>query len=1110
MPVSSHLPSAGTVRWVAIVAGLVGIVFCAITPLLPVKQSTAAIEWPTGQQLSSETASVTAPLIAQTPKAFDATIPCSLIGTLPEDGGLVLATMPPGAERYNANALVVNASASGVTVVFRNELATSATRTDIDTAKCRELHIWSTPSGAGAEFVGLGPAALLGIDSRPQFDGVFTALSTSDVEAAAAQGLSVTTTVDTRFDNSPTAIKSLVVILGAIAIVVSLVCLVLLDRLDGYHRNLGKRSWKRLLRPRASDIAVTAVLVIWHFLGAGTADDGYILNMGRASESAGYLANYYRYYGIAEAPFDWYYSFLAAWSEVSTSGLWMRIPSLLAGLASWFILSRVLLPRLGAGVRRSGWAVWAAAGVFTAFWMPFASGLRSESIIILGSLLTWWAVEQAIATRRLFPAAVAAMVAGLTLALAPQGVIAIAVLIVGARPMLRIVIERSRESSTTPRGRWVNLAALAAPSAAAAALVVLVVFRDQTLATVFDAIRTRYVVGPTISWWQEYLRYYFLTVATPDGALTRRIPVLLLLASVFVTLAVMLRRSKIRTVDPGPVWRLLGATLITLLLLMFTPTKWTIHFGIFAGFAAALAATATIAVAQSAARSTRNLSVFIAGLMFAMAAAMAGDNAWPYAYDFGISWFDKAPVLAGREVSTIFLILAVVAGAVAIWQHLRLDFVQNKGLVHTGGDDDTANKADRRRLNVASSPIALIAGFMVICMLAVFAKAALARYPSYTVLDTNLDTLRGNSCAMADAVLVEQDANEGMLTPAGGVSDSDALAGENPVGFTPDGVPESLTPEAESTRPGQMNVSASSNKPFLIAGAGAGIAGGYGPETVNGSTVALPFGLDPATTPVLGSYGYNSGEATLTTGWYELPARDSSPILAFSAAGPVLSMNEEGVMTFGQQLMVQFGIAEADGTFTDVGSQIRPIDPGPDKPNRPWRNLVIPMDQVPAQATGVRIIAKDNNVNLKQWLAITPPRAPQLKTLQDVVGSQAPTLIDFSVASQFPCQRPFAITNGVAEIPEWRILPERTTALSQSKTWQSAEDGGVLGVSESVTSANTVATYLDDDWYRSWGSLEVLTPLVPDAPEANIVTGTETKWGWSRTGPLRVVPQENE
>lgn len=134
-------------------AGLVGIVLCAITPLLPVDKSTAKIDWPAGQSLSSTTASVTAPLIAQTPQTLDATIPCSLIDSLGTDGGLVLATMPPSAQQFNQKALVVSASASSVSVVFRNELAATAPRDAVGSPQCRDLRIWSNPGGVGAQFV---------------------------------------------------------------------------------------------------------------------------------------------------------------------------------------------------------------------------------------------------------------------------------------------------------------------------------------------------------------------------------------------------------------------------------------------------------------------------------------------------------------------------------------------------------------------------------------------------------------------------------------------------------------------------------------------------------------------------------------------------------------------------------------------------------------------------------------------------------------------------------------------------------------------------------------------------------------------------------------------
>ncbi|MFT4043665.1 MAG: arabinosyltransferase domain-containing protein [Gordonia sp. (in: high G+C Gram-positive bacteria)] len=1101
---------------VTAVAGILGAVLCVLTPLLPVTRTDASFTWPQRQSHAATTASVLAPLIAQTAESMDIHIPCAVLAGTPADAStLVLATMPPDAPASKAAALYVSAGRNAVTVTFRNTVAAAAPRAGL--TRCGELHIWSQPDGVGALFTGArftstgGTSGLPGnLDpgKRPQVNGIFTDLTPAQV--AAAPGLRAEVRIDNRYASSPTVLKLIVMILAAVCVLVALAGLGLLDG----PRRLRSRAhtWWAPLRPRVTDIAVTAILAVWLLLGAGGPDDGYILNMGRTASSFGYLADYYRWYGIAEAPFDWYYAILAHWSSVSASILWMHIPPTLAGLVSWFILSRVLLPRLGPAVSagtgrrwlRSNWPTWAAAMVFTAFWLPLCSGLRTEPIIVLGSLLTWWAAEQAIATRRLLPAALAGLAAAFTLALAPHGVIGVAILIVSARPLLRILLARRRE----------GLLALLAPIIAAGLAVLLVVFRDQTLATVIEAIKVRYTVGPVIGWSQEYLRYYFISVVTADGALTRRVPLLLLLAGMIVTVAVLLRRNRINGVGPGPAWRGVGAVGVTLLLFAFTPTKWTIQFGVFAGLGAAIAATATAAVVQSAASSARNLTVFVSGLFFALAAATAGYNSWPFAYEYGIAWFDRAPVIAGRPVSTLMLSLAVVTAGIAVWQHLRIDHVRQAGTAHRT-DGSVGSRAERRTLFLASSPIALIAGVLVVAELLMFAKAAVTRYPTLTVFSENVNTLRGKPCGMADEILVEPDPNTGMLRPAGGVSATAALAGAgsgvDPVGFSPNGIPDKLLPEPGNQRPGQMNVSASMAKPFVITGGlGAGTTGGSGERTVNGSTVALPYGLDPHTTPVLGSYGF-PGEAKLTTGWYELPAdRAATPLLVFSTAGAVSTIDTFGVRNFGQKLVVQFGRPGPGGTFEQIGGDIAPIDPGPVITNRPWRNMRVPMTAAPATATVMRLSLLDNNLGEYQFIGITPPRAPRLVTLQQVLGSQTPTLIDFTVAAHFPCQQPMRVSDGIAQIPRWRILPDYPRTNAQSKTWQAWVDGGLLGISVATTKAQAVPTYLRGEPTRDWGALERLTPLAPDTPSVRTHTAQRTQWGWARTGSIRVEPQSDD
>ncbi|MFW0797572.1 arabinosyltransferase domain-containing protein [Gordonia sp. CPCC 205515] len=1082
MTADSRPANARLWAMIATVSGLVAIVAAVLTPLLPVTTHAASIDWPGRAAVGASTASVTAPLVAQSPADLRVTIGCDTLRETAADGTtVVLSTLPGAAPQAAQKGLFVTTARDVLAVTLRGKDLLRVPRAEL--ARCERLTVISSPAGVDARLVGAGQTGHAEPGERPQVSGIFTDLDRAEVARAQATGLSVHVDIDNRFDTSPTWIKLLVMILGILAALVCFVAIAVLDVANGYHRRIGPR-WhdlRRLVAPRPADLAVTAVLVIWHFLGAGSSDDGYILAMGRNANDAGYLANYYRFFGIPEAPFDWYYSFLSHWSAISTAGVWMRLPALLAGLASWFILSRVLLPRLGGAVRRSQWAMFTAAAVFVAFWMPMASGLRSEGIIVLGSLLTWWGVEQAVATRRMLPAAGAALAAGLTLALAPHGVIALALLLAGSRPMLRTIRRRHRENGWLP---------LIAPIGAAVALVVIVVFRDQTLAGIAEALRIRYTVGPTLVWYQELLRYYYLSLTTQDGSLVRRVPMLMLVAALFVTLALMLRRKHIRGVDPGPVWRLVGAILLTVLLLSFTPTKWTVQFGIYAGVAAAMAAVATVGVAQSARRSPRNLWMYVAVLLFACAVAVAGKNAWGWAYDFGIAFFDKAPTLAGIPLSSVFLVLTVLALAVAMWFHLRIDVDTERGARQ---DDQTP--VSRWSSAVASAPMLLIATLVVIGELLLFTKAAVARSDTYTTANANLRALAGHPCGMADQVLVEENPNRGALQPIGTTNPTAALRGES-TGFTPDGVAADLTPDATSLGAGTINTSGDLSRPFVVSG---------GPPGTLSRT--LPFGLD-ADTPVLGSYGHDNGTAELTSAWYQLPARNSSPLLVITAAGPVLSIDQDGVVNPGRSLKVQFGRDE-NGTFTEVGAPVVPIDPGPDRPNRPWRNLRIPMSAVPSEVTAMRIVALDDNVAPDQWLAFTPPRAPQLRTLQDVVGTETPVLLDLSVGSQFPCQHPMGTRDGVSEIPEWRIVPDQVTTNSKSKTWQAGVNGGILTTPEALTRASTMATYLDNDWYRDWGGLQQLSPIVPEAEPAPVRVAPSTMWGWTRPGAIRVVPQSD-
>jgi len=1056
-------------RLVATVAGLLGALLAIATPLLPVNQTTAHLNWPQSGSFNS----VEAPLIGYVATELNVTIPCQAAAGLagPQNASktVLLSTVPKQAPKAVDRGLLILRANDELVLVVRNVPVVSAPLSQVLSPACQRLTFSAHADRVTAEFVGLmqGPNAehpgsplrgeRSGYDFRPQIVGVFT-----DLTGPTPPGLSFSATVDTRYSSSPTTLKLLAMILGVVLTVVALAALHVLDTADGTRH-------RRFLPPRwwsigALDALVIAVLTWWHFVGANTSDDGYILTMARVSEHAGYMANYYRWFGTPEAPFGWYYDLLALWAHVSTTSVWMRLPTLVMALTCWWAISREVIPRLGDAVKKNRAAAWTAAGMFLAVWLPLDNGLRPEPIIALGILLTWCSVERAVATSRLLPVAIACIIGALTLFSGPTGIASIGALLVAIGPLRTILHRRYKRFGALP---------LVAPLLAAATVTIILIFRDQTLAGEVQATALKRAVGPSLSWFDEHIRYERLFMASPDGSVARRFAVLALLLALGISVAMSLRKGRIPGTASGPSLRIIGITIISFLAMMFTPTKWTHHFGVFAGLAGSLGALAAVAVTAGAMRSRRNRTVFAAVVLFLVALSFASVNGWWYVSNFGVPWSNEFPAWH-YAFATALLGLTVVVLLLGAWFH----FVAT--------DSGTPNGTRTER--IIQSPLAVATWLLVVFEVASLTLAMTGQYPAWSVGRSNLEALAGKSCGLAEDVLVEQDPNAGMLSPVTGPV-ADALGAGLSEAFTPNGIPADVRADPVMERPGDRSFVNDEDKTGTTNQAGTEGGTTQAPG-INGSPAALPYNLDPARTPVLGSW--RSGVqvvARLRSGWYRLPARDQArPLMVVSAAGRFDA--REVQLQWATDDEAAAGKSGGSLQFSDVGA------------SPAWRNLRLPLSAIPGNATQVRLVANDEDLAPQHWIALTPPRIPQLSTLQDVVGSADPVFLDWLVGLAFPCQRPFGHQNGVDEAPKWRILPDRFGAEANSPVMDN-NGGGPLGVTELLSKATTIATYLKEDWSRDWGSLQRLTPYYPDAQPAQLQLGVATRSGLWNPAPLR-------
>ncbi|WP_434086390.1 arabinosyltransferase domain-containing protein [Mycobacterium lentiflavum] len=1053
-------------RWVATIAGLIGFVLSVATPLLPVVQTTAMLNWPQNGQLNN----VTAPLISLSPVDVTATVPCDAVRGLPPEGGVVLSTAPKKGKDAALNALFVVVNAKRVDVTDRNVVIASASREQVEGGQCQRVEITSTRAGTFATFVGLTDPAGKPLGGgfndpnlRPQIVGVFT-----DLTGPAPPGLKFSATIDTRFSTTPTTLKLLAMVGAILSTIVSLVALWRLDQLDGrrMQRWIPTR-WKKFT---LADATVIFGFVLWHVIGANSSDDGYILGMARVADHAGYMSNYFRWFGSPEDPFGWYYNLLALMTHVSDDSLWMRLPDLIAGLVCWLLLSREVLPRLGPAVTSSKAANWAAGLVLLTAWMPFDNGLRPEPIIALGSLLTWVLIERSMCASRLTPAALAVVTAAFTLGVQPTGLIAVAALVAGGRPILRILVKRHRLVGTWP---------LVAPMLAAGFVILTVVFADQTLSTVLEATRIRTAIGPSQAWYTENLRYYYLILPTVDGSLSRRFGFLVTALCLFTALFIMLRRKRVPGVARGPAWRLMGVIFGTMFFLMFTPTKWVHHFGLFAAVGAAMAALTTVLVSPKVLRWSRNRMAFLAALMFVLALCFATTNGWWYVSSYGVPFNSSMPKVGGISISTIFFALFAITAVYAAWLHFA----------------DASHGEGRLARALTAAPIPIAAGFMALVFIASMTAGIVRQYPTYSNAWDNLREFSGG-CGLADDVLVEPDSNAGFMAPVpGDYGPLGALGGVNPTGFSPNGIPERTLAEAvRETAVPQPGTDYDWYGPTKLTAPG-----------INGSLLPLPYGLDPAQVPVAGSYTSGAQQQSrLTSAWYQLPKPDAGhPLVVVTAAGAIAGNSILHHHTAGQTVELEFGMP-GPGGIVQPGGRLVPYDLYGEQP-KVWRNLRFARSAMPADAVAVRVVAEDLSLTPEDWIAVTPPRVPELRSLQEYVGSTQPVLMDWAVGLAFPCQQPMLHVNGVTEIPKFRITPDYTAKKQDTDTWQDGVNGGLLGITDLLLRAHVMSTYLSHDWGRDWGSLRRFDTIA-DAQPARLDLGTATRTGWWSPGQIRIKP----
>lgn len=706
--------------WAAVLVALCGVLAAIALPFAPVHTERTTVTWPVPGEPAVST---TALLIPYRPATLTAVLPCAALQSGTDEPVTVLATAAdgdgmtitaqPGGAVLRADGLTVDLPASGpecaVTVLAADGQLSISTGDDTTVLAERPV---------------------------PKVFGFRTEL---DPEAAA--GMTVTAQTVSPFETSPAPAK---LILIAMALVAAVTALTMLRRGPPVRWRRPRRRWIWLI-----DAGVITLLGGWAVIGPLAVDDGWATTIARTVADTGSASNYYRWWNAAEVPFALSQQLLSPLTEISLAPLWLRMPSTLLAVATWFVVSRgvlgAALPRLSHTPRIR---LLAALFLLVA-WLPFNLGTRPESYVAFGVTAVL-----ALVWRARTPAGLGAAVlaAALTVPISPTAIIVVAPFVVFGPKIGRIL---------RGGGAAVQVALLCC----VASVSITVIFADQTWTALRTATEWHTFFGPSLPWNEELQRYRYLFSGDQQGSAPKRLPLLLAAAMTVIVAALWWRRGP-RTGAAHSAQRLAAVLVVALLALAVVPSKWSYHLGTTAGLIAALLTVAVVATAHCTGRIAVSGAVVVSG---AAALAFSGPNAWWLSTVYDVPWPDGPIRPAGLPFDSplwwLGLAVLVTAG------QALLDRTRVRRIVSgwPGG------------LTVAAATVA------VLVLVGSFVAAPLRR-PAGALAAANLDRLTGQRvCGLADDIQVLPDGP--VLAPANSEAQTDgfaSLAGHHPAAPPPD------------------------------------------------------------------------------------------------------------------------------------------------------------------------------------------------------------------------------------------------------------------------------------------------------------------------------------